>query len=55
VAGTQAIFYRDKHGVEPVDQFIEALPKKRIAKIYSFVDEHLNGQHPGRFQAQDGC
>lgn len=45
MTGTQAIFYRDTHGVEPVHQFIEALPKKRIAKIYAFVDEHLNGQH----------
>jgi len=23
MAATQAIFYRDRHGVEPVDQFIE--------------------------------
>ena len=46
MAGTQAIFYRDKHGVEPVGQFIETLPQKRIAKIYAFVEEHLNEQAP---------
>jgi phage-related protein len=44
VAGTQAIFYRDEHGVEPVAQFINALPSKRAAKIDSFLEEHLNGQ-----------
>jgi phage-related protein len=42
VAGTQAIYYRDRHGVEPVDQFIEALPEKRGAKIDDFIEEHLN-------------
>jgi phage-related protein len=44
VAGTQAIYYRDKHGVEPVAQFIEGLPAKRAAKIDAYVEEHLNGQ-----------
>jgi phage-related protein len=42
----QAIYYRDKHSVEPVAQFIEALPAKRRAKVYSFVEEHLNGRTP---------
>jgi phage-related protein len=42
VAGTQAIFYRDKRGVEPVDGFIDALPHKRAAKIDDFIEEHLN-------------
>jgi phage-related protein len=46
VAGTQAIYYRDKHGVEPVGQFIERLPAKRIAKIYAFLEKHLNGRAP---------
>lgn len=46
MAGTQAIYYRDRHGVEPVGQFIEALPAKRIAKIYNFVEEHLNARFP---------
>jgi phage-related protein len=44
VAGTQAIFYRDRHGVEPVDQFIEALPGRRAAKIDGFIEAHLNGR-----------
>ncbi len=46
MAGTQAIYYRDKCGDEPVDQFIEALPAKRAAKIDDFVEEHLNGRSP---------
>jgi phage-related protein len=46
VAGTQAIYYRDQHGFEPVNQFIEALPAKRAAKVDAFVEEHLNGQAP---------
>jgi len=29
MAGTQPIYYRDKRGNEPVDEFIEALPAKR--------------------------
>jgi DNA-binding XRE family transcriptional regulator len=46
VARTQAILYRDKHGIEPVGEFIETLPAKRKAKIYGFLDKHLNGQPP---------
>jgi phage-related protein len=46
VARTQAIYYRDKHGAEPVNEFIEALPTKRAAKIDDQVEEHLNGQPP---------
>jgi phage-related protein len=41
---TQAIYYRDEEGREPVDEFIEALPAKRAAKIDDFIEEHLNGQ-----------
>ncbi|HEV2857560.1 MAG TPA: type II toxin-antitoxin system RelE/ParE family toxin [Solirubrobacterales bacterium] len=44
MALTQAIFYRDASGCEPVDQFIEGLPEKPAAKIDAFIDEHLNGQ-----------
>lgn len=33
MAGTQAIYYRDRDGAEPVDAFIDALPAKRAAKI----------------------
>lgn len=46
MAQTQAVYYRDKRGSEPVDQFIEALPAKRAAKIDDFVEEHLNGKPP---------
>jgi len=41
---TQAIFYRDQHGREPVAKFIDSLPSKRAAKIDAFLDEHLSGQ-----------
>jgi hypothetical protein len=44
VAWTQAIFYRDESGREPVDEFIEELPVKRAVKIEGFIDEHLNGR-----------
>jgi hypothetical protein len=44
VAWTQAIYYRDQSGVEPVDGFIERLPSKRAAKIDGYIDEHLNGR-----------
>lgn len=46
MAGTQAIYYRDKRGVEAVDRFIESLPEKRAAKIDDYVEEHLNGRGP---------
>jgi hypothetical protein len=46
VAGTQAVYYRDARGAEPVDEFVQALPSKRAAKIDDFVQEHLNGQPP---------
>lgn len=43
---TQAVYYRDERGVEPVDDFIEALPPKRAAKIDDYVAEYLNGRPP---------
>jgi hypothetical protein len=43
VARTQAVYYRDARGNEPVDEFIEALPAKRAAKIDDHVEEHLTG------------
>ena len=46
MAGTQAIYYRDKRGAEPVDRFLDALPIKRAAKIDAYVEEHLNGNAP---------
>lgn len=47
MARTQAIYYRDRRGNEPVDEFIEALPTKRAAKIDGYIEEHLNGHPPG--------
>jgi phage-related protein len=46
MAGTQAIFYRDKRGSEPVDEFIDALTSKRAAKIDDFIEEHLTDRPP---------
>lgn len=46
MARTQAVYYRDSDGAEPVDDFIQALPPKRAAKIDDFVEEYLNGQPP---------
>jgi phage-related protein len=46
VARTQAVYYRDSHGAEPVDDFIRALPPKRAAKVDDFIEEHLNGRPP---------
>jgi hypothetical protein len=43
VARTQAVYYRDKSGVEPADEFINDLPAKRAAKIDAYVEEYLNG------------
>lgn len=45
---TQAVYYRDSLGAEPVDDFIQALAPRRAAKIDEFIEEHLNGR-----QSQD--
>ncbi|MGI8439308.1 MAG: type II toxin-antitoxin system RelE/ParE family toxin [Thermoleophilaceae bacterium] len=44
MAHTQAVYYRDADGEEPVDVFIEALIPKQAAKIDFYVEEYLNGQ-----------
>jgi phage-related protein len=41
---TQAIYYRDRRGAEPVREFVETVPRKRAAKINGQVEEHLNGR-----------
>ncbi len=46
MARTQAVYYRDPHGAEPVDEFIHALPPRRAAKIDEFIKEHLHGRLP---------
>ncbi len=42
---TQAVFYCDNRGIEPVDVFVDGLPAKAAAKIDAVIDEHLNGRH----------
>lgn len=44
MAETQAVYYREASGREPVDEFIDALPAKQAAKIDFYVEEYLNGQ-----------
>ncbi len=46
MARTQAVYYRDRSGQEPVRAFLEALPVKRRAKLSEFVDEYLNDRSP---------
>lgn len=46
MAGTQAVFYREASGAKPVDEFIDALPAKRAAKIDAYIEEYLNGRPP---------
>lgn len=46
---TQAVFYRDAKGAEPVDAFLEELLKTQplaAAKIDDAIEEHLNGRNP---------
>jgi hypothetical protein len=46
---TQAVFYRDGRGREPVDDFLEELLKVQplaAAKIDDAIEEHLNGRDP---------
>jgi len=46
---TQAVFYRDRKGCEPVDEFLEALLPTHplaVAKIDDAIEEHLNGRGP---------
>ena len=46
---TQAVFYRDGRGQEPVNDFLEDLLDVQplaVAKIDDAIDEHLNGRDP---------
>lgn len=46
---TQAVFYRDSGGKEPVNDFLEALLDVQplaVAKIDDAIEEHLNGRDP---------
>jgi len=46
VAETQAVYYRERNGTEPVDDFIEGLSDKVAAKMDDYVEEYLNGLVP---------
>jgi DNA-binding XRE family transcriptional regulator len=37
VARTRAVYYRNSCGTEPVDEFVQALPPERAAKIDDFA------------------
>lgn len=39
---TQAVYYRNKNGVQPVADFIDGLADKPAAKIDDAVEEYLN-------------
>jgi phage-related protein len=41
---TQATYYRDEQYVQPVEQFVDALPARHSAKVEAQLDEHLNGR-----------
>ena len=41
---TQAIYYRDADGVEPVDVYLNGLSSRAAAKIDDFIEEYLNDQ-----------
>lgn len=46
---TQAVFYRDNRGREPVNDFLEGLLEVQplvVAKIDDAIGEHLNGRDP---------
>jgi phage-related protein len=47
---TQAVFYRDRRGTEPVNEFIEQLmttSRPAAAKIDDYVEEYLNSRPAG--------
>jgi len=51
---TQAVYYRDPDGREPVAVFIDGLSDERaIAKIDDAIEEHLNGKKPDEPPAPD--
>jgi len=48
-ARTQAVYYRDKAGREPVDDFLNELAAtnpRAAVKIDDYVEEYLNGKDP---------
>jgi len=45
MSGTQAINYRDRHGRQPVEEFIDGLPRRHQAAVDLAIDR-LNGLLP---------
>jgi phage-related protein len=45
MSGTQAIYYRDRHGFQPVEEFIDGLPTRHQAVVDLAIDR-LNGLLP---------
>jgi hypothetical protein len=63
MSGTQAIYYRDRHGSQPVEEFIDRLPSSHQAAV-DLAIEHRKAptvgyrDRPdamGRLQGPDGC
>jgi phage-related protein len=44
---TQAVYYRDAQGREPVNDWLQTLAPEAAAKIDAVMDEHLNGRRAG--------
>ncbi len=45
MSGTQAVYYRDRHGSQPVEEFIDGLPPRHQAAVDLAIDR-LNGLLP---------
>lgn len=46
---TQSVYYRDKNGREPVDDYLDVLLRtqpRAVAKIDGWVEQYLNGHAP---------
>jgi phage-related protein len=44
IGRTQSVYYRDERDRQPVREFIESMPGKRMRKIEDVIEEHLNGK-----------
>jgi phage-related protein len=40
----QSVYYRDERRREPVREFLDALPPRRVKKVEDQIEEHLNGR-----------
>lgn len=55
VACTQAVYYRDRRGAEPVDEFIQALPPRRAAGPCNLPRMHMRVGSVGRQLGRAHC